>query len=46
MDSSQRGSESSECVVLKAVDYSELLLAYMDDQCSAWLYTKITFLYH
>lgn len=48
MDSSQNDPESSECVEidLKTVDYSDQLLTYMDDQCLAWLYTKMScFLY-
>lgn len=47
MDSSQNDPESSECVEidLKTVDYSEQLLTYMDDQCLAWLYTKMSWFY-
>lgn len=30
-------------IYLKTVDYSEQLLAFVDDQCLAWLYTKTLF---
>lgn len=47
MDSCRIGLESSKCVEtdLKTSDYSEQLLTYMDDQCLAWLYTKMSCFY-
>lgn len=47
MESSQNDPESSERVEidLKTVDISEQLLTYMDDQCLAWLYTKMSCFY-
>lgn len=47
MDSCRIDLESSKCVEtdLKTLDYSEQLLTYMDDQCLAWLYTKMSCFY-